>query len=105
MRYCRDLKDLLTPRYPLGLAPTIDMKAKAVKHHEETKPVRTVRVSLRCECGGEYKSVSGVVLASMPPQYPHECDKCGEELYVEEKTYPRIEFVSLEESKPRKDMP
>lgn len=37
-----------------------------------------------------------VVLATYPPQYPHECDRCGHAQTFYE-IYPRIEYEDIEE--------
>lgn len=43
--------------------------------HEVVEPVRLERVVMQCDCGGEM-CPTGLVLTSMPPQYPHECGQC-----------------------------
>ncbi len=42
-----------------------------------------------CECGGIYK-FSGMILTSIPPQYPHKCDRCGNIENLAE-SYPQIQ--------------
>lgn len=39
-------------------------------------PMVSVKVTLRCQCGGEMRPTGGV-LASFPAQYPHSCSTCG----------------------------
>jgi len=63
---------------------------------EETyENVKTIRVTLQCECGGEMKP-TGVFLTMYPPLYPHFCEKCGngENLNT---TYPYIDYVTINE--------
>ena len=38
-------------------------------------------VNLKCECGGEF-IYDHVVLTSIPPQYPHTCNKCGKKVIM-----------------------
>jgi hypothetical protein len=35
--------------------------------------------TLKCECGGEFV-YTGIILTSMPPQYPYDCNKCGKRI-------------------------
>lgn len=65
---------------------------------EKKFELRTVIVKHFCEpCakvgGGEYLP-TGRVLLSNPPQYPHECNNCGEEK-IFEKSYPTLEYVEV----------
>lgn len=54
--------------------------------------VKTYRIRLMCdECDGGEMKPTGICLTSIPPQYPHKCDKCGHEETVRGKTYPTIE--------------
>lgn len=40
------------------------------------KEVIVKRVDMECECGNGVMRPDGVVLTSMPPQYPHACTSC-----------------------------
>ena len=54
---------------------------------EEEQKVETYYVRLYCECGGEMKP-NGMSLMSNPPQYPHNCDRCGYKENISDKRYP-----------------
>lgn len=57
--------------------------------------VKVIKVTLECEkCGGEMKS-TGQALMSNPPQYPHECKKCGNTRNIRGKQYPYIEYEAI----------
>jgi len=62
--------------------------------HVVTEPVTVVRERLLCDCGGELIRTDGGDLLSKPPQYPHECNKCGAQQYVRGVSYPRIQARS-----------
>ncbi len=61
---------------------------------EKETEVRSVRVALECNCGGNMK-FTGTELTSYPPQYPHKCEKCGKTKNVRGKTYPYTKYVDL----------
>ena len=51
----------------------------------------------KCGIGTMNRSKGGVVLASYPAQYGHECSVCGwSDLFTQE--YPRIEYEEAEET-------
>lgn len=64
---------------------------------ERRKRVTPVRVSMYCDCGGEFILGNGTtndviaVLLSNPPKYPHTCNKCGKQEYFV-KEYPYIDY-------------
>ena len=55
---------------------------------EERKELKTFRVKLLCDCGGEMKVVK--TLMSDPPQYQHTCVRCEKEVTMD-RSYPCIE--------------
>ncbi|OME10556.1 hypothetical protein CA600_12540 [Paenibacillus sp. VTT E-133280] len=57
---------------------------------EERFEVKPYGVRYRCECGGEMKP-SSHILMSIPPQYPHECNKCKAVVNLT-KRYPTVEW-------------
>jgi predicted RNA-binding Zn-ribbon protein involved in translation (DUF1610 family) len=63
---------------------------------ERTYQVRTVGVEYVCDqCGAGTMQLRGnTMLMSNPPQYPHQCDKCGhrQDLLAKYPTY-RVERV------------
>ena len=63
---------------------------------EKRTEVRTIMVRLMCDkCGEGEMKPTGVCLTSNPPQYPHKCNKCGAEVTVRGKTYPRAEYEEV----------
>lgn len=59
---------------------------------EQKRPVQPMRVSYACDkCGGDVLP-TGLCLTSIPAQYPHDCQQCGER-YTFTALYPRIEYV------------
>lgn len=63
---------------------------------EERHEVRPIRVTLRCECGGQMVP-TGLMLASNPPQYPHRCSlECGIAVNVLGKQYPYIDYEAID---------
>ena len=62
-----------------------------------SSPVSVVKDRLICDCGGEIVRTDGGVRMSNPPQYPHECNKCGEHQYIRGESYPRIRYVDATE--------
>ena len=54
-------------------------------------PVKVFNRYAKCAlCGGEYRPTD-VVCMSIPPQYPHRCDKCGHTINLDE-CYPKIVY-------------
>lgn len=54
--------------------------------------VRTVRVSMMCECGGEMFP-TGECFMTSPPQHGHRCQKCGFQAAIPGGvTYPAIQY-------------
>ena len=63
---------------------------------EKKTEVRTIMVRLMCDkCEGGEMKPTGLCLTSIPPQYPHKCDKCGAEVTVHRHTYPRTEYEEV----------
>lgn len=59
---------------------------------EQKRPVQPIRVSYACDkCGGDVLP-TGLCLTSIPAQYPHDCQQCGER-YTFTSLYPRIEYI------------
>ena len=60
---------------------------------EKRTEVRTYVERLLCEtCDGGEMLPTGIALMSLPPQYPHKCNKCGyEDTPRGGKQYPRTE--------------
>jgi len=59
------------------------------------KEVKTFRVSEMCDdCLVDLK-YTGMAYLTSPPQYPHECPKCGRQ-YTLDKIYPTIEYSEVE---------
>ena len=56
--------------------------------------VKTFRVKLKCDCGGDM-IYNGMVLTSNPPLYPHICDKCEARVNRRNK-YPMITTEDIE---------
>lgn len=60
---------------------------------EITTPAQAVVVDYQCDDCGEGKMIpTGVVLLSLPPQYPHTCNKCGKQKSFRER-YPTTRIV------------
>ena len=58
----------------------------------EEEPLTPVLVHAMCKCGGEYRaSETYIVRVSLPPQYPHQCEKCGD-LKSFTNIYPHIAY-------------
>lgn len=58
--------------------------------------VRTARVIRECtECWKGEMKPTGIMLASNPPQYPHECSACDHRETFR-CTYPRIEYEEFD---------
>lgn len=58
---------------------------------EIEQEVKTFRVHYICdECGKGEMLPTGVMLASNPPQYPHECTKCDATTRFTDKKYPTL---------------
>lgn len=64
------------------------MSIKRVKTEVVTK-------HMYCECGGEMKQKSELVMLSYPPLYHHVCDKCGRSAAYTN-IYPRIVYEEVE---------
>lgn len=62
---------------------------------EKDIPVKTVKRHLMCDCGGEYKS-TGNSYMTYPPQYPHQCNNCGDKV-TKRKMYPLVIHLPVEE--------
>jgi hypothetical protein len=63
----------------------------------EQTPIRPIQVDYRCDsCNEGYYRPNGIVLTSMPPQFPHECSNCGDSKVFTEK-YPTVRYT-LEDS-------
>ena len=60
---------------------------------EKRTEVKTYKVELVCEsCSeGTMESCAGMVLTSLPAQYPHRCTECGTETHITGTTYPYME--------------
>ncbi len=60
------------------------------------KKMQAVTVDYNCdECQIGKMRFDGIVLTSNPPQYPHQCNKCGHaQTFFEH--YPHIEYVEKE---------
>lgn len=67
------------------------------------KEVKCVMVHLYCDkCGTELEH-TGKVLLSYLPQYSYVCPQCGHEEY-HSNSYPRIEYVEVEESEKKEEV-
>lgn len=65
---------------------------------EKALPVRPVSIVKQCpKCDGNMRRKEDApILTTFPPQYTHQCSKCGHtEIYTE--TYPRIVFMTEDE--------
>lgn len=60
---------------------------------EKETELKTFRVQMFCDCGGEMKP-TGMVLCSNPPQYPHQCQLCYKRATYET-TYPHLEYKAV----------
>ena len=60
---------------------------------EKKVPCKAYIKRAMCECGGEmkYDTVSNIMLATSPPQYPHVCEICGKRENLL-KVYPSVEY-------------
>lgn len=62
---------------------------------ERRTEVKTFKVTLGCDrCGGEMRP-TGVAIMSSPPQYPHECGKCGDTQNIIDKQYPYVAYEAI----------
>lgn len=62
----------------------------------ERYEVKTFIVDFKCDvCGKGYFRLTGQVLATYPPQYPHKCNFCGAETDVIGHTYPYTETEKI----------
>ena len=48
-----------------------------------------------CECGGEMKQNTIVILGTYPPTYSHICNRCGKTAGLND-MYPRIVYEEVE---------
>lgn len=63
---------------------------------EKRVELRTFEVHLICDkCGEGEMLPTGIVALSLPPQYPHECNKCSYRLNIRGKHYPCIEYKKV----------
>lgn len=62
---------------------------------EERVELRHIKVTLRCECGGEMEHKWQKCYA-VPPEFTHVCNKCQAEA-VREEPFPRTEFIPAPE--------
>jgi hypothetical protein len=60
---------------------------------EKAIELRTFRVKMFCGCGGEMKP-TGMMLASCPAQYPHQCVLCNKRQNYKT-TYPHLEYKDV----------
>jgi uncharacterized Zn finger protein len=60
----------------------------------ETRTVmQTIQIDYTCDdCGQGQMRSDGMTLTSFPPQYPHECNKCGAVKTFTSTRYPNIVF-------------
>ena len=68
--------------------------------NEEAFEVRPIGIRYKCEfCqdGEQIVDPKGAVLTSMPPLFPHKCNKCGKTMHLP-KTYPYIYWENLNDS-------
>lgn len=70
------------------------IKKGAIEMAEKETELRTFRVKMFCDCGGEMKP-TGMVLSSHPPQFPHQCSLCGMRATYD-KSYPHLEYKVVE---------
>ena len=61
---------------------------------ESKKPVRTVLVEARCECGGVFERADDVVLTTFPAQYSYICSCCKKKATFC-KQYPYIDYEGI----------
>ena len=60
----------------------------------EQIPLRPILVRYKCDsCGIGYPAPTGVMLLGDPPQFPHRCPHCEEEMVFTEK-YPTVPYSS-----------
>lgn len=99
----------LPPGYPFNrhVEPLVDFKPPAQREGEAIidgvasnppaaevrEPLRPVRRSMRCACGGEMRSVSGFSPRTplTPARWPHRCDACGQAAAYD-REYPALEW-------------
>lgn len=64
---------------------------------EERFTLRPVGVRMRCDVctEGEMCATDGTMLTTMPPRFPHCCNKCGHKENLKER-YPTVRWVSDE---------
>lgn len=87
------------------------MAELTLREHEVSFPVKPVGVKYICEfCNqGEMIAVNDVTLMidaakrEGPVMIPHRCTLCGKDMLLP-RTYPRIEFVPIEEQEPQPDL-
>lgn len=60
---------------------------------EKSFEVKTFITKMYCECGGEMIP-NGNVLCTYPPQYSHDCNKCGKRACYDIK-YPKVEYKEI----------
>ncbi len=63
--------------------------------NETRYEVKAFKVELMCDnpgCGGVLESCGGMVLATYPAQYPHQCTDCGKTKHIGGKIYPYMEY-------------
>lgn len=65
---------------------------------EVKKEVKTYMVTYTCdECEIGNMKFTGIMLASNPGQYVHECDQCGNTMRVRSFSYPRTVHEEISE--------
>jgi hypothetical protein len=67
-------------------------KLEVIELEKETE-FKTFRVQMFCDCGGEMKP-TGMMLASCPPQFPHQCNLCGMRATYDT-SYPHLEYKAV----------
>lgn len=59
---------------------------------EREYPIQPVGVEYVCDaCGQGTVELTGVMLASDPPQWPHKCNHCGHQVNLRDK-YPTVRY-------------
>jgi uncharacterized protein with PIN domain len=66
---------------------------------EERVPAQAFIVKAKCpDCDTGYLRITnGPVLATYPPQFQHQCDKCGADHWIRGARYPNVAY---DEAKP-----
>lgn len=54
-------------------------------------PVRVTYARLYCPCGGEIRS-TGHGVTTMSTSWQHQCVKCGEKRWLQEKSFPKLMY-------------